>query len=153
MCQDCLCEQRPDRGNICLDDGSYIVNFKSCMLIFIFFLFFHFTSQLELLLPGTVHIEWLFFFNLNPGVVCGKRSLPKNINRIDQEEDDDDDEDDVLETTYKHTCSDCGHHIASHYYRETFAPENVRYMMECFLCGKGAQEKERYRWEYFTSSR
>ncbi|EDO36771.1 predicted protein [Nematostella vectensis] len=30
MCRDCVKQQLPDRGNMCLDNGSYLWNFQGC---------------------------------------------------------------------------------------------------------------------------
>ncbi|CAH3182604.1 unnamed protein product [Porites lobata] len=31
MCQDCVKEKHPQRGTICLESGSYLMNFASCI--------------------------------------------------------------------------------------------------------------------------
>lgn len=30
MCEDCVKEEYPDRGRMCLDTGSYLLNFRKC---------------------------------------------------------------------------------------------------------------------------
>lgn len=83
-----------------------------------------------------------YLVNFKGCFICGKRIPPRNINKT--EEEDDDEEEQVVETSFHHIC-ECGHLIASHFHRETSA-QSVTYLMECFLCGKGVHEKERYRW-------
>jgi hypothetical protein len=87
-----------------------------------------------------------YLLNFKGCVVCGKRSRPNNDDRCEQEEEGGNEE--CTETTFTHVCSGCGHQVASHYYRETLNVGYVCYLMECSLCGKGSQEKERYRYHH-----
>lgn len=60
-----------------------------------------------------------------------------------REKDEDSDEEETEEITFKHGCNECGHVIGEHFYREiTSANGDTRYLMDCTLCGKGAQEKK-----------
>jgi len=115
MCVNCLVSARPDRGTVCLDDGVYILNFKGC-------------------------------------AVCGARGLaPREVNRretttVESADDDDDDDEsaepeETEEVEFQHVCAECGHVVASHYYREVCSSRSQRYLMECPLCGKGADER------------
>ena len=46
------------------------------------------------------------------------------------------------EVTFTHKCRSCGHVIAHHYYRSVYGPKGEqRFLMECLLCGRGADER------------
>ncbi len=80
-----------------------------------------------------------YTLNFKVCVSCGVRSQPRTAGRRETSEDEDGDL--IEEITYNHTCAECGHIIAVHFFRETTAPHAVRYLMDCPLCGDGADEK------------
>ena len=108
MCRKCLIDVRPDRGTMCLDDGAFVANFRSC-------------------------------------AVCGLRAMPKvGTKTIDDENDDGVVGDETIEeVTFEHVCSTdgCGHVISSHWYKFRCDSEFMTCVMECGLCGRGADER------------
>mmetsp|Transcript_7796 Transcript_7796/g.14510 ORF Transcript_7796/g.14510 Transcript_7796/m.14510 type:complete len:177 (+) Transcript_7796:81-611(+) len=78
-----------------------------------------------------------YILNLKGCAKCGARS-PKIIERkVEEEEDEDGDYTETI--TFTHICAQCSHEICQHYY--TFEADNKcqEYLMECPLCGRGAQ--------------
>ena len=71
---------------------------------------------------------------------CGKRDFIAEEGRVEDE--DDDEEDGCYEEiiTYNHVCKHCAHVIcAEHYYKfEVSADGTQSFLMECALCGRGA---------------
>ena len=42
---------------------------------------------------------------------------------------------------YEHVCRECGHVVATHFHRFTAGLHARRWLMECALCGRGADER------------
>ena len=111
MCLNCLNTARPDRGTVCLDEGAYLVNFKAC-------------------------------------ASCGVRAMPRTAKREEEATVDSEDEtpegeepEETEEVQFQHVCSECGHVVASHYYRSVYSTRSQRFLMECMLCGRAADER------------
>ena len=79
-----------------------------------------------------------YFLNLKPCAACGKRGMPKNINRKATEK-----EDGSEKAEYDHVCQFCGHVIATHHYEMKIDEEmGVQlYTMNCLLCGNAEDER------------
>jgi len=71
---------------------------------------------------------------------CGKRDFIAEEGRVEEEEDDEEDGCYEETITYNHACKHCAHVIcAEHYYKfEVGADGTQSFLMECALCGRGA---------------
>lgn len=94
MCKSCVKEQCPDRGRVCLETGSYLVNYRSC-------------SKCS---------------TKDPLIIADMSSEETELTEV---------------VTYNHTCSNCGHLVASHEYIFRVNEDCQEYEMECLLCGRG----------------
>lgn len=72
---------------------------------------------------------------------CGSRGdLVEDQRKVSIEEDDSDSENEEYEeeTTFFHKCKKCGHVVCEHFHRFQVNSKTQEWLMECFLCGKGA---------------
>lgn len=85
-----------------------------------------------------------YILNLGACGNCGARgSLPKSVEvsrTVNTDTDDEGESEEVEEVTFQHVCTVCEHVIAEHYYRFTVDSHSQRYLMDCRLCGRGADE-------------
>ena len=89
---------------------------------------------------GTICLEsGAYIANLKSCAACGARQMPLVAALENTEEE----EDDALEeeVNFDHVCASCGHVIAHHYYRYHADDAAQTHLMECFLCGRGADER------------
>ena len=113
MCRKCVKEVLPVRGRTCLDAGAFLANWAGCG-------------------------------------ACGAQAAPAargaKVERNGggaQQADDDLAEDEEEETRFEHACGACGHVVAEHYHRfALIGGSRQAYLMECVLCGKGADETD-----------
>jgi len=86
--------------------------------------------------------EGAYVINYKACAECGLRSHPQEQSRTEEEEcEGSEQEEETLEVNFIHACAQCGHRIATHFYREVTDAQGVRYLMECMLCGKGSHER------------
>ena len=72
---------------------------------------------------------------------CGSSALPAAANPRVEEEEDSDDGEAAEETEFEHRCRDCDALVATHFHRFVAGPLARRWLMECALCGRGADER------------
>ncbi|KAH8061792.1 churchill protein [Aureococcus anophagefferens] len=72
---------------------------------------------------------------------CGSSALPAAANLRVEEEEDSDDGEAAEETEFEHRCRDCNALVATHFHRFVAGPLARRWLMECALCGRGADER------------
>ncbi|KAH8056660.1 hypothetical protein JL721_9942 [Aureococcus anophagefferens] len=72
---------------------------------------------------------------------CGSSALPAAANLRVEEEEDSDDGEAAEETEFEHRCRDCNALVATHFHRFVAGPLARRWLMECALCGRSADER------------
>ncbi len=113
MCRKCVREALPARGRTCLDAGAFLANWAGCGAC---------STQ-------TAPVARAAKFERNGGST--------------QQADEDLAEDEEEETRFEHACGACGHIVAEHYHRfALIGGSRQAYLMECVLCGKGADETD-----------
>ena len=91
---------------------------------------------------GSVCLETgAYVLNFRGCVRCGSRQRPRAVAHTREEDEDDDEVSE--EITFRHVCATpgCGHVIAEHFYRYRGDDRLQTYLMECVLCGFGADER------------
>lgn len=121
MCRECVSEIFPKRGTMCMDEGQFLLNLRSC-------------------------------------ATCGYRGPLREAARTETTSDDECEaiDGDVVsgedvETTetveFDHVCPKCQHVVGHHFYRSVCNSRTRRFLMECTLCGQGADESEQPYWK------
>ena len=91
---------------------------------------------------GSVCLETgAYVLNFRGCARCGSRQRPRAVAHTREEDEDDDEVSE--EITFRHVCATpgCGHVIAEHFYRYRGDDRLQTYLMECVLCGFGADER------------
>ncbi|KAJ8601857.1 hypothetical protein CTAYLR_002666 [Chrysophaeum taylorii] len=87
---------------------------------------------------STVLESGAFALNFAACAQCGSRDVPRSrgVKVVVEEEE----EELVEETEFEHAC-ECGHVVASHWHKYAVDAASRRWVMECCLCGRGADER------------
>jgi len=101
-------ETRPDRGRVCLDEGTFLLNWAGCADC------------------GSLQ---------EPVATEMKKEDEENLVALEAETEF---QESVL---FKHECANCQHVVAPHFYSFTVTSLQQEFLMECPLCGKGADTK------------
>ena len=70
---------------------------------------------------------------------CGAFELT-SVERNTDEQEDGEDYEEVI--TYVHQCGKCGHKICEHFYSFSVDDKEQAFLMECLLCGRGADTRK-----------
>lgn len=79
-----------------------------------------------------------YLVNFSKCAVCSKKGFITIKDFVEENEDDETDGSSEQVITYNHHCSSCDHLIADHYYRYNDDEKTQDSLMECVLCGRGA---------------
>ena len=79
-----------------------------------------------------------YLVNYNSCAVCLKKTQITTKDREDNTDIDEDDDFEEQTVTYNHHCATCDHLIAKHYYHFANDGDTQDILMECILCGRGA---------------
>ena len=118
MCKDCVKEVFPDRGDVVLDDGAYILNLANC------------ANCGQRAPPRSINRQDVEDEETEAAVMVlqtdnAEVSETEHTNEL------------IQVTTYTHQCANCDHIIGEHYHRfQTSDNLEQAYYMECILCGK-----------------